>query len=77
VAAADTVDKLGGDPHPIASLADAPLQHMTDAKLLGQLSDRQGFVLEREGGVAGDSAREAGVIGEAIRALGYGAGVRK
>jgi hypothetical protein len=50
---------------------------MTDAKLLGQLSDRQGFVLEREGGVAGDSAREAGVIGEAIRALGYGAGVRK
>jgi hypothetical protein len=48
------VDELGGDPHPIARFADAPLQDITHAERLADLLDMNVPALEREGGIAGD-----------------------
>ena len=48
------IDQLRGDPHPIARLADAPLEHVANAERLADLAHTSVLALEGERGIAGD-----------------------
>ena len=48
------IDQLRGDPHPIARLADAPLEHVANAERLADFLHMDVLALEGERGIAGD-----------------------
>ena len=59
VAAGGDVVELGGDAHALARLAQAALEEVAHAELLGDLPEMDGPALVDEGGVAGDHEEPA------------------
>ena len=51
------VDQLRGDPHPVAGLAHAALEHVADAERLGHVRHGDRCLLVDEGRVAGDDVQ--------------------